>query len=177
MHNKVVFRAAKAAVLEGIPCLRFNFRGAGQSQGKFDGGAGEREDARAALDYLATRFAAHVWMMGFSFGATVGLEAGAEDSRVSALVGLGVPAATARFAAFLTCAKPKLIIQGTEDQFGPRPSVQALFEALPPPKRIHWVQGADHFFTGHLEEVQETLQGFLKELANAPERTTADFGA
>ena len=37
MHNKVVFRAAKAALLSGLPTLRFNFRGAGKSVGTFTG--------------------------------------------------------------------------------------------------------------------------------------------
>ncbi len=35
---------------------------------------------------------------------------------------------------------------------------------MPEPKQIHWVQGADHFFIGRLEEVQSTLQEFLREV-------------
>ena len=92
MHNKVVFRAAKAALLLGLPTLRFNFRGAGKSVGTFAGGDGEREDVRAALDYLAAHFPGlPVCLMGFSFGSWVGLAVGATDPRVSTLVGLGVP--------------------------------------------------------------------------------------
>src|SRR5277367_7190621 len=56
MHNKVVYQAAKALQLRGIPVLRFNFRGAGQSEGLHDRGVGEQDDVRAALDYLAAEF-------------------------------------------------------------------------------------------------------------------------
>src|ERR1700747_2442331 len=52
MHNKVVFQAAKALDSLGIAVLRFNFRGAGSSEGLHDRGVGEVEDVRAALDFL-----------------------------------------------------------------------------------------------------------------------------
>src|SRR5438045_4503238 len=53
MHNKVVFRAAAALNDAGLLALRINFRGVGRSTGEHDEGRGEREDARAGLDYLA----------------------------------------------------------------------------------------------------------------------------
>jgi hypothetical protein len=165
MHNKVVFRAAKAAVQAGFPALRFNFRGVGKSQGSFAEGVGEREDVRAALDYLQTRCPhAPVCLIGFSFGAAVGLAVGASDSRVAALVGLGVPAGTKDFSFLHGVRRPKLIIQGTNDQFGPRAQLEALYASLSEPKQIHWVQGADHFFSGKLDEVQSTLRDFLRRL-------------
>lgn len=165
LHNKVVFRVAKAAVRLGIPALRFNFRGVGESQGTFADGIGERDDVRAVLDYLEIRFpAAPVCVMGFSFGAQVGLAAGALDPRVGALVGLGVPASASEWGFLAGLSKPTLIVQGTQDNFGPREQVQALFDALAEPKRIHWVEGADHFFTGRLGEVQAALRAFLVEI-------------
>jgi hypothetical protein len=165
MHNKVVYRAAKAALMSGLPTLRFNFRGVGKSVGTFDGGVGEREDVRAALDYLSTAFPGlPVCLMGFSFGAWVGLAAGAADSRVSTLVGLGMPVGPANFNFLREVRKPKLILQGTHDEFGPRAQVAEWFDTLAEPKQIHWVEGADHFFTGKLDEVQEVLREFLSPL-------------
>jgi uncharacterized protein len=165
MHNKVVFRAAKAAVQTGVPALRFNFRGVGESRGTFADGIGEREDVRAALDYLQTRFSqVSVCLMGFSFGAWVGLAVGAGDPRVCALAGLGVPAGASDFSFLLGVSKPKLIVQGTRDEFGPREQVQGLFDALAEPKQILWVEDADHFFTGRLEELQAVLRNFLLEI-------------
>jgi uncharacterized protein len=164
LHNKVVFRAAKAALREGLAVLRFNFRGVGKSEGAFDEGAGERDDVRAALDLLAARFpGSPVCLMGFSFGAWVGLAVGADDPCVRVLIGLGLPVASADLGFLRRVSKPKLIIQGTEDVYGPRRQVEDLFRLLPEPKRIHWVEGADHFFAGRLDEVETVIRSFLVE--------------
>jgi alpha/beta superfamily hydrolase len=165
MHTKVVFRVAKAAVLAGLPALRFNFRGVGKSTGSFGHGLGEQEDVRAALDYLQSRFpGVPVCLMGFSFGSWVGLAVGSGDDRVTALVGLGLPVSSTDFGFLQDVSKPKLIVQGTEDEYGPRAAVEALFQALPEPKRIHWVDRADHFFTGKLDDVQTVVESFLRDL-------------
>jgi alpha/beta superfamily hydrolase len=163
MHNKVVFRAAKAAWQAGLPTLRFNFRGVGKSTGSFSDGIGEREDVTAALDYLGTRFpAVPVCLIGFSFGASVGLRVGANDPRVVALVGLGVPVTSTNMDFLRGVLKPKLIIQGTRDQFGSRAQVESFYGMLAEPKQLYWVQNADHFFTGKLEEVQRAIREFLR---------------
>jgi alpha/beta superfamily hydrolase len=164
MHTKVVYRAAKAAIELGIPTLRFNFRGVGKSQGDFDEGRGERDDLRAALDHLETRFpGTRTCVIGFSFGAWVGLEVGSRDSRACALVGIGVPAGSEEPGFLHSAPKPKLIVQGTNDPFGPRAQIEELFASLTEPKQLRWIEGADHFFTGRLDEVQSTLRSFLQE--------------
>jgi len=163
MHNKVVFRAAKAACQAGLPTLRFNFRGVGKSTGTFSDGRGEGADVTAALDYLGTRFPAlPVCLIGFSFGASVGLRVGASDARVPALVGLGIPIGFMNVDLLRGVVKPKLIIQGTCDPFGPRAEVDRFYDLLAEPKQIHWVQGADHLFTGKLEEVQRVIREYLR---------------
>jgi len=168
MHNKVVFRAAKGAVQAGLPALRFNFRGVGKSTGSYSQGIGESEDVKAALDFLAARFPAlPVCLIGFSFGAAVGLRVGAADPRVAVLVGLGIPVSAMNLNFLLGVVKPKLIVQGTLDQFGPRAAVEAFYQSLLDPKRIHWVQNADHFFTGKLEEVQRAIREFLISVLTA----------
>jgi alpha/beta superfamily hydrolase len=169
MQNKVVFRAAKAALLSGLPTLRFNFRGTGKSVGTFTGGDGEREDVRAALDYLAAHFPGlPVCLMGFSFGSWVGLAVVATDARVSTLVGLGVPVGSLDFDFLRDVRKPKLLLQGTRDEFGPVAQVSELYRSLAEPKQIHWVEGADHFFAGKLDEVQEVLRQFLMPIISNP---------
>lgn len=165
MHNKVVFHAAKAAVQLGLPCLRFNFRGVGESEGEYAEGIGEQNDARAALDYLETRFPkTPVCVMGFSFGAWVGLVVGAADPRTIALVGLGLPAGMMDFGFLAEVRKPKLIVQGTRDIYGARDQVEALFKTLQTPKRLQWIEGADHFFAGHLDDAQTAVRDFLQEV-------------
>ena len=82
MHNKVVYHAAKAFASFGMPVLRFNFRGVGLSEGKHDGGPGEIDDVRAALNWMDAKFRLPLLFAGFSFGANVGLRAGCGDARV-----------------------------------------------------------------------------------------------
>src|SRR5215470_294785 len=92
MHNKVVYQAAKALDSLGLPVLRFNFRGAGQSEGEHDRGIGEAGDVFAALDFTSAEFAGIPQLIaGFSFGSMVGLRVGCEDERVRLLIGLGMP--------------------------------------------------------------------------------------
>lgn len=164
MHNKVVYQAAKALHLRDIPVLRFNFRGAGQSEGVHDHGIGEQADVRVVLDYLAAVFPHRpILLAGFSFGSMVGLRVGCADQRVSELIGLGIPVDRSDLTYLRDCAKPKLIVQGGSDQFGTRANVEALFETLPVPKKLVFVEGADHFFTGQLEKVRAAIDDWLDE--------------
>jgi alpha/beta superfamily hydrolase len=158
LHNKVVYQAAKALHNLGAPVLRFNFRGAGLSEGTHDNGRGEQDDVRAALDYLAHEFPQKpILLAGFSFGSYVGLRVGCADSRVTRLIGLGLPVNNVDMVYLQECAKPKLIIQGGEDQFGSRANIEALFATLPEPKRLVIIEGADHFFAGKLQEVSGAI--------------------
>ena len=167
MHNKVVFRASKAAIHLDIPTLRFNFRGVGHSEGEYAHGIGEREDARAAMDYLTRRFPQiPVSMMGFSFGSVVALAVGSADPRVNCLVGIGLPANSADFGFLAGVQKPKLVVQGTDDRFGSQENVEKVFRSLKEPKRLRFVQDADHFLTGRLHDLQLEIQDFLQGILN-----------
>lgn len=163
MHNKVVFRASKAAIHLEVPALRFNFRGVGKSGGEYAEGVGERDDARAALDYLSMRFPqVPVVMMGFSFGSVVALVVGSADSRVNSLVGIGLPVNSTDFNFLRGVRKPKLLVQGTRDQYGSRQNLENLFSTLDEPKKLRLVEDADHFLTGRLHELQTAIQEFLQ---------------
>ncbi|MCL5670212.1 MAG: alpha/beta hydrolase [Acidobacteria bacterium] len=167
MHNKVVFRAAKAAIHQGIPTLRFNFRGVGHSGGKYADGIGEREDARAALHYLTERFPqTPVSMMGFSFGSVVALAVGSSDPRVNSLVGIGLPVNSADFKFLQEVRKPKLLVQGAQDEFGSRDRVEKLFASLKEPKRLRFVDEVGHFLTGKLHDLQMAVEEFLQDIVN-----------
>ncbi len=164
MHNKVVFQAAKALHGRGIPVLRFNFRGAGLSEGTHDKGHGEQGDVRAALDYLATEFPQRpILLAGFSFGSRVGLRVGCEDTRVTELIGLGMPVDNMDMTFLRTCAKPKLFVHAGNDQFGSRANIEALYATLPDPKRLVFVDDVDHFFTGKLNEMGAAIDTWLSE--------------
>jgi alpha/beta superfamily hydrolase len=164
MHNKVVFHAMKALRGFGLPVVRFNFRGAGRSEGVHDEGRGEMDDVRAALDWLDREFHLPIVFAGFSFGASVGLRACCPDARVVALISLGTPAAdqgrTYRYRFLESCAKPKLFVSGTRDSFGPPGVLEEIVERAVPPKLLVRIEG-DHFFAGHLEQVRQVIEEWV----------------
>lgn len=170
LHNKVVYHAMKVMTELGLPVLRFNFRGAGRSEGTHDGGAGEQDDVRAGLDWLDREYQLPVLGVGFSFGAHTILQAGCGDPRVSGLVSLGTPieAGDERWRRsygyeFLGgCTRPKLFLSGACDPFGPVERVEAALAGAAVPRSLVWVPGADHFFTGKLPEMQELLRGWVE---------------
>jgi uncharacterized protein len=163
MHNKVVFQTAKSLHLRGATVLRFNFRGVEQSEGVHDRGRGEQDDVRSAIDYLAAEFPGKpILVAGFSFGSSVGLRVGCGDARVGQLIGLGLPVDNIDMSFLGACDKPKLLIQGGNDQFGARPAIEKLFATLKEPKRLVIVEGADHFFTGHLGELGPAMDAWLE---------------
>lgn len=175
LHNKVVFRAAQTIHRLGVPVLRFNFRGAGLSEGKHDEGRGEEDDVRAALDFLADEFPGrNLLLAGFSFGAAVGLRVGCADARVTELAGLGLPTNNWQVNFLETCAKPKLLLQGSRDEHGSPVTLRAAFEKMPDPKRLVLIEGGDHFFAGKLEEMAEALKEWLLEQHPELQEATAN---
>ena len=164
MHNKVVYQAAKSLDALSMPVLRFNFRGAGMSAGTHDRGRGEQGDLAAALDFLAGAFpGVPLLVAGFSFGCWVGLHVGCADERVRESIGLGTPVNSTDFSFLRTCAKPKLFVHGARDEYGDVGKLTALVQSLPGENRLDVVAGANHFFVGKLNHVDEAIRGWLKE--------------
>ncbi len=164
MHNKVVFRAARALNTVGYETLRFNFRGVGHSTGTFDDGPGETEDARLALDYLLSKQpqASEVIVAGFSFGSAIGLRMGCDDARVTKLIAIGAPIRMYDRSLLLNCPKPKLFIHGTADEIAPLAPIEELIASLPPENNCRLVKivGAGHFFDDQSEALMEVIAEF-----------------
>lgn len=162
MHFKVVFRAAKALQSQGVAVLRFNFRGVGRSEGTHDFGAGEKDDAQAALAEMEHRFPGLPLVLGgFSFGSVMAAKVAATDPRVKAALILGFPVTRVKSTAELALVRqPTLFVQGGEDEFGPGHSIRKVVAALPVGPRLEVIEGADHFFTGRLDELQTTIEGW-----------------
>ena len=165
MHFKLVFRAAKALQASGAAVLRFNFRGVGRSEGQHDHGQGEQADVRAALGEMERRFPGLPQVLGgFSFGSLMALRVGAADPRVRALVALGLPLRLDPALAFLAgCTKPRLFVQGEHDEFGSGEALRELVARLPEPKALVVVAGADHFFKGLLEPMQQAVESWAAQ--------------
>ncbi len=165
MHNKVVYHAMKTLHSFGFPVLRFNFRGAGLSEGEHDRGSGEVDDVRAALNWLDQEFHLPIIFCGFSFGAATGLRAACSDHRVTGLISLGTPVAVEdrgySYSFLNDCARPKLFVSGARDQYSPREALERVVDLAPQPKELVIVEGADHFFEGHLAEMQATIREWI----------------
>jgi alpha/beta superfamily hydrolase len=171
MHNKVVFRAARALNEAGLVALRINFRGVGHSTGAHDHArGGEQDDARIALDYLNETYPhLPLTLAGFSFGARVGLEVGVRDERVRNLIGIGTPVSMSEreydFSFLRECRKPLLLVHGERDEFGDAAKLQVLAEELTAecPVRVEIIPGAGHFFDEQLDEMQRVIRVWAEE--------------
>ena len=165
MHNKVVYHAMKAFASFGLPVLRFNFRGTGLSEGIHDEGRGEQDDVRAALDWLHHQNGLPVLMVGFSFGAHVGLRACCGDTRVRGFAALGLPVAAEgrhyRYTFLASCTLPKLFVSGGSDEYGPTAELEQIVASSSEPKSLVIIADADHFFAGKLEQMQNALREWL----------------
>ena len=167
MHNKVVYRIAKAFQGAGFAVLRFNFRGTGHSQGEHDEGRGEQDDLRAAIKFMEEKHAgAEVWVAGFSFGSAVMLRAACGDPSIRALVAAGAPVSKSDLIDVIPCDKPKLFVQGGLDQFGGAADIASFVAKLSEPKTLKVIEGADHFFEGHLPELEKAVSDFINTVMN-----------
>ena len=162
MHNKVVYRIARGLRRAGAVALRFNYRGVNRSEGVYDRGEGELEDARAALDYLRVRYPDLPFTLaGFSFGSRIVLRIGCagHGSKTPArrIVAAGFPTIYQDRSYLDGCRAPRIFIQSTHDQFGPVDQFQPFVESLPEPKRLILIEAQDHFFAGALPELEEQV--------------------
>ena len=165
MDNRVVCRAAKAATESGFVSLRFNFRGVGQSTGQYDQGIGEKEDVAAIIRWLDNKYPGlPIALIGYSFGAWVGLQVGCLEPRVKAMIGLGLPLNLYDFEFLMGSTKPALYIVGTRDEFCSRENLDRLALRLPTASSLHRIDGAEHFFTGQIEVIENLVADFFKTL-------------
>ena len=158
MHNKVVYRIARGMRRAGAVALRFNYRGVNLSEGTYGQGVGELEDARAALEFLRSRYPELPFSLaGFSFGSRIILKLGCEVPGASRLVAVGFPAGDSASLSLGFCEIPRVFIQSTNDQFGPRPAMERYFAGVKDPKELIWVESRDHFFADGLEEFEQAV--------------------
>lgn len=150
MDNKVVQTLARACVAMGYRTVRFNFRGVGGSEGVFDGGPGEIDDAEAVLRSQWQEGEPFV-LAGFSFGAYVATKL-AERQAPQKLALLGL--AASRFPA-TTVPPETLVVHGEADEVVPLSAVMdwARPQALP----VTVLPGTGHYFHGQLPLLKRLL--------------------
>jgi alpha/beta superfamily hydrolase len=160
MHNKVVHRIARALRHAGAGVLRFNFRKVGEVEAGM-------EDARAALEWLRSRYPELPYALaGFSFGARVAMGLGCEVGDARFVLAAGFPTRWGAPEYLESCTTPKMFIQSTNDQYGPRGELEVMYARFAEPKQLRWVEASDHFFAGALDEMEASTS----LLVNSPHR-------
>jgi alpha/beta superfamily hydrolase len=165
MLNKVVHTLSRAFALQQFASLRFNFRGVGKSEGTFDEGKGEIQDALAALEWLKANISAGpMWLAGFSFGGAMAIHT-AVTSSASGLV--SVAPATSRFANDLDRQPecPWLIVQGDQDELVDINETIDYVNSLNPGPQLAIFPQGEHFFHGRLIELRDTVEDFIRSHA------------
>jgi hypothetical protein len=158
MRNKVVTIMERALREAGLSTVRFNFRGAGDSEGSFDGGTGELEDLLAVVDWVRrTRPDDDLWLGGFSFGAWMSLRA-AQDLPVRMLISIAPPVERYGFSDLMPPNCPWLVVQGDEDDVVSPKAVKEWVEGLDRKPDLVVMDGSGHFFHRRLMD----LRGLIK---------------
>lgn len=164
MHTKALYQAAKAMPRIGVASLRINFRGVGRSAGVFDAGLGEKEDFRGAIQFAAERFPdVPIWAGGMSFGSWIAMTVGAEDSRVSLLLGIAPPVDRYDFDVLKTCTLPKFIVHGESDELISIKEIRRFYAQIPEPKELVTIEDANHLFEGKTSLVGEAVEDLLAD--------------
>jgi alpha/beta superfamily hydrolase len=168
MNNKVTYNLYKQFAVNGFSVLRFNFRGVGRSEGSFDNGIGELTDAATCLDWLQkiNPDASTFWVGGFSFGSWIALQLLMRRPELEGFVAISPPANLYDFSFLSPCPRSGLIVQGDEDSIVDEPSVSKLSDKLNSQRDVEIdyrvIRGADHFFRGQLDELDDHLDQYIK---------------
>ena len=164
MNNNVVLGITRTLSSHGFATLRFNFRGAGSSGGSHGGGTEELRDVKSAIDFLySTDMVSEnsIFLVGYSFGAAVGLPIAVEDDRVMGWIGISPPVSIYDFGFLRESYKPKLLLYGDSDYICPNERVKELYMSLEEPKSIHVIADADHFLWGKEDAIAQHIVNFM----------------
>ena len=173
MHTKAVYQGAKGLTRIGCAVLRFNFRGVGRSQGEFDSGIGELADAATALDWLQANnpTASQCWVAGYSFGAWIGMQLLMRRPETDGFISVSPPTNNYDFSFLAPCPASGLFLHGNADTVVPTPEVDRVVAKLRTQKGIvidyEIVDGATHFWTDQLPEVEKRVGDYLDKRLEA----------
>ena len=154
LHNPVVFHCDRELNRRGLTTLRFNFRGVGASEGSYDRGEGEVDDAAAAVGWLAEMSSElPLLVVGYSFGAWCTSRHAIDNPRVAAIIAIGMPVEHYDFALLGGFGRPVSAVHGADDELASPEKVRAILRELRPEGELRIVDGATHLFPGRAADV------------------------
>ena len=181
MNNRITYTMYQTFQGLGCSVMRFNFRGVGRSQGRYDGGFGEISDAAAALDWMQMVNPSHggIWIAGYSFGAFVSMQLLMRRPEVSGWVSVAPPANHYDFGFHAPCPCGGLMLHGGTDELVPEPAVRKLVDKLNTQKGVtvdyRVFSGADHVFASHADDVASAVEDHVgHKLAQRAAKLAAD---
>jgi alpha/beta superfamily hydrolase len=163
MHNPVVESIQKTYRHNGYATLRFDFRGTGQSRGRYDEGRGERRDVQAAVACIAEHGIQWVDLVGYSFGAWINALAVRDGLTTQRLVMVSPPTAFIDFATIQSLPALNLVITGSLDDIAPPHQIQQRLQQWNPAAAFEVIPDCDHFYSGHLRQLQDLISRYLSE--------------
>jgi len=167
MNNRASYEMYNIFKDRGFGVLRFNFRGVGRSQGEFDQGLGELSDAATALDYLQSQNpgAKSVWVAGYSFGSWIGLQLLMRRPEIVGFIAAAPNANVFDFTFLAPCPSSGLVIHGTADRVCPVDDARKMVERTRVQKgrvvEFEAIEGADHFFENHMDELVRSIGSYI----------------
>ena len=164
MDNNVVDAVCGALVKASIAAFKFNFCGVGRSQGRYDDGRGEGDDASNAIKYISTLKeidATRLGLCGYSAGAAFSLPVCCNDERIKAIAAISPPLEMFDFSFIADCKKPLLLISGSYDDFTPAERFIAFCADLGDTSEQELIVGADHFWQGYEPKLSELVTSFF----------------
>lgn len=168
MYNPVV--AAIAAVYGkcGFATLRFNFRGSGKSAGSYDGGIGEQADVAGAVEFMKGQGFKTIHLSGYSFGTWINVMALKKGLSIAGMTMVAPPVAFIVFEDEVRLPMLSAVVAGSRDEIAPPDLIRPLLGQWNPDAQMDIIEGADHFFSGFLDEVTRRL---INRIGQSPGRT------
>lgn len=157
MYNLVVETIVHVYNIKGYSTLKFNFRGVGRSQGKYDNGDGEQKDVLAAISLLRDMGMEQIDLAGYSFGAWVNAHAVQEDVSVKNMVMVSPPVGFMDFRTIGPMDCLKFVVTGSRDDIAPADAVEKMRSVWNSSARFEVIDGADHFYGGYLNQLESVL--------------------
>ncbi|TFG12448.1 hypothetical protein EU537_09185 [Candidatus Thorarchaeota archaeon] len=169
MDNLVVRELEQIAIDSGMATLRFNFRGATSNPFSFDGVSGAVDDAMAALNYMKKELGtANLGLLGYSFGASVGLGVAAQE-RLSFLVCLSASydiflSTGLKLDALSTIDCPVLLFHGMDDTVISPQDADRFSYAVGSNSEVVQIADEGHFYQNSMNRVRIRIKDFLRAI-------------
>ena len=173
MNNPIIMEMFHIFDSFGFSTFRFNFRGVGKSEGKFDNGLGELSDSAAGLDWVQRQNpnTNQCWVAGFSFGALLSMQLLMRRPEIRRFISISPQPNLYDFNFLAPCPASGIIIQGKKDELVPIEDTSRLALKLQSQKSItvdyEEISGANHFYDNEIHKLNKTITGYIERELNS----------